>query len=36
MPVHGVLAQDEPLSDFRVAQPLRDELEHVEFARRQR
>src|SRR5215471_9135988 len=35
VPVHRVLAQDEPLSDFRVAQSLCDELEHVEFARRQ-
>src|SRR5215831_4741805 len=35
VPVHRVLAQDEPLSDLRVAQPLCDELEHVEFARRQ-
>src|SRR5215471_1548240 len=35
VPVHRVLAQDEPPGDFRVAQPLRDELEHIEFARRQ-
>jgi hypothetical protein len=35
MPAHRVLAQDQLPSDCRVAQPLRDELQHVDFASRQ-
>ena len=35
VPVDGVLAQHQPLGDVRVAQSLRDELEHVELVGRQ-
>ena len=35
VPVCGVLAQEKLLGDVGVAQSLRDELEHVQFARRE-